>query len=144
MLADEDKRARYDRFGHAGVNGGGSGFPGGVGGFGGFEDIFDIFNSAFGEQPRGRRRGPAVGRDRRVDVTIDFLEAVSGVEKEIEFQRLESCESCDGSGAAASSGTDDLPPMQGQRRRAESAADFPRLDGASDGMRLLRRPRAGD
>ena len=113
VLADEDKRARYDRFGHAGVNGSGSGFAGGVGGFGGFEDIFDIFNSAFGEQPRGRRRGPAVGRDRRVDVTIDFLEAVSGVEKEIEFQRLESCESCDGSGAAASSGPTTCPRCKG-------------------------------
>lgn len=103
VLADEDKRARYDRFGHAGVNGAGSGFAGGVGGFGGFEDIFDIFNSAFSEQPRGRRRGPAAGRDRRADVTIDFVEAVFGVEKEIEFQRLESCEGCAGTGAAAGS-----------------------------------------
>jgi len=97
VLSDEDKRARYDRFGHAGVNGAASGFSGG---FGGFEDIFDIFNSAFGEQPRGRRRGPSAGRDRRVDVTIDFVDAVFGVEKEIEFQRLESCDSCGGTGAA--------------------------------------------
>ncbi len=102
VLSDEEKRARYDRFGHAGVNGAG-GFSGGMGGFSGFEDIFDIFNSAFGEQPRGRRRGPAAGRDRRVDATIDFVEAVFGVEKEIELQRLESCESCDGTGAAAGS-----------------------------------------
>ncbi len=102
VLSDEEKRARYDRFGHAGVNGAG-GFSGGMGGFSGFEDIFDIFNSAFGEQPRGRRRGPAAGRDRRVDVTIDFVEAVFGVEKEIELQRLESCDSCDGTGAAAGS-----------------------------------------
>lgn len=102
VLSDEEKRARYDRFGHAGVNGAG-GFSGGMGGFSGFEDIFDIFNSAFGEQPRGRRRGPAAGRDRRVDVTIDFVEAVFGVEKEIELQRLEICESCDGTGAVAGS-----------------------------------------
>ena len=102
VLSDEEKRARYDRFGHAGVNGAG-GFSGGMGGFSGFEDIFDIFNSAFGEQPRGRRRGAAAGRDRRVDVTIDFAEAVFGVEKEIELQRLESCDSCDGTGAAAGS-----------------------------------------
>ena len=78
VLSDEEKRARYDRFGHAGVNGAG-GFSGGMGGFSGFEDIFDIFNSAFGEQPRGRLRGPAAGRDRRVDATIDFVEAVFGV-----------------------------------------------------------------
>ena len=103
VLSDDDKRARYDRFGHAGVNGAGSGFPGGVGGFGGFEDIFDIFNSAFGEQQGGRRRTASRGRDRRVDVTIDFVESVFGVEKEVEFQRLESCDICEGSGAAEGS-----------------------------------------
>ena len=98
VLSDDEKRARYDRFGHAGVNGASSGYPGG---FGGFEDIFDIFNSAFGEQQGGRRRqSSSRGRDRRVDVTIDFVESVTGVEKEIEFQRLEECDDCDGSGAA--------------------------------------------
>ncbi len=101
VLSDDEKRARYDRFGHAGVNGAGSGFPGG--GFGGFEDIFDIFNSAFGEQQAGRRRSASRGRDRRVDVTIDFVESVFGVEKEIEFQRLEACDDCDGIGAAQGS-----------------------------------------
>jgi len=100
VLSDDDKRARYDRFGHAGVNGGAGGYGAGFTDFG---DIFDIFNSAFGGSASGRRRGPAAGRDRRVDVTIDFVEAVFGVEKEIEFQRLESCESCDGTGAAAGS-----------------------------------------
>ena len=100
VLSDDDKRARYDRFGHAGVNGAGGGQGPGMGGFGGFEDIFDIFNSAFGDQPGGRRRSARGGRDRRVDVTIDFVESVFGVEKEIEFQRLESCDICAGSGAA--------------------------------------------
>ena len=100
VLSDDDKRARYDRFGHAGVNGGAGGYGGGFSDFG---DIFDIFNSAFGGSASGRRRGPAVGRDRRADVTVDFVEAVFGVEKEIEFQRLESCDSCDGTGAAAGS-----------------------------------------
>jgi len=100
VLSDEEKRARYDRFGHAGVNGGSGGYGAGFSDFG---DIFDIFNSAFGGAAGGRRRGPAAGRDRRVDVTIDFVEAVFGVEKEIEFQRLESCESCDGTGAAEGS-----------------------------------------
>ena len=101
VLSDDDKRARYDRFGHAGVNGaaGGGGQGPGMGGFG-FDDIFDIFNSAFGDTPGGRRRGPSVGRDRRVDVTVDFVESVFGVEKEIEFQRLEACDVCDSSGAA--------------------------------------------
>ena len=100
VLSDEDKRARYDRFGHAGVNGGAGGYGGGFSDFG---DIFDIFNSAFGGAAGGRRRGPSPGRDRRVDVTIDFTEAVFGVEKEVEFQRLEHCDDCDGTGAAAGS-----------------------------------------
>ena len=111
VLSDDEKRARYDRFGHAGVNGAGSGFPGG--GFGGFEDIFDIFNSAFGEQQAGRRRSASRGRDRRVDVTIDFVESVFGVEKEIEFQRLEVCDDCDGSGAAAGTRPTTCPRCNG-------------------------------
>ena len=102
VLSDDEKRARYDRFGHAGVNGGGGGYGPGMGGFG-FEDIFDIFNSAFGDTPGGRRRAPNSGRDRRVDVTIDFVEAVFGVEKEIEFSRLERCDVCEGSGASEGS-----------------------------------------
>ena len=112
VLSDDEKRARYDRFGHAGVNGAGSGFPGG--GFGGFEDIFvDILNSAFGDQQAGRRRSAARGRDRRVDVTIDFVESVFGVEKEIEFQRLEVCDDCDGSGAAAGTRPTTCPRCNG-------------------------------
>ena len=103
VLSDDDKRARYDRFGHAGVNGAAGGGHGpGMGGFG-FEDIFDIFNSAFNDTPGGRRRTSSGGRDRRVDVTIDFVESVFGVEKEIEFLRLENCENCEGSGAAEGS-----------------------------------------
>ena len=97
VLSDDEKRARYDRFGHAGVNGAAGG---GAPGFGGFEDIFDIFNSAFGEAVTGRRRSSTTGGDRRVDVTIDFVEAVFGVEKEIEFHRLQTCGVCHGSGGA--------------------------------------------
>ncbi len=99
VLSDDDKRARYDRFGHAGVNGAGGPGAGGMG-FQDFGDIFDIFNSAFGGSQGSRRRNVSRGRDRRVDVTIDFVESVYGVEKEIEFQRLESCDTCDGNGAA--------------------------------------------
>ena len=67
VLSDDDKRARYDRFGHAGVNGGG-GYGPGMGGFG-VEDIFDIFNSAFGDQPGARRRSgePRTRSPRRCD-----------------------------------------------------------------------------
>lgn len=124
VLADDDKRARYDRFGHAGVNGAGSGFPGGGGGFGGFEDIFDIFNSAFGEQQGGRRRTANRGRDRRVDVTIDFVESVFGVEKEVEFQRLETCEVCDGGGAAEGTRPTTCPRCNGSGEERQVRQTF--------------------
>jgi molecular chaperone DnaJ len=102
VLSDEDKRARYDRFGAAGVSGPtGGGYPG-TGGFGGFEDIFDEFFSSFGgvRSSAARRRGPKAGSDRRVDVTITFEEAIFGAEKEVEFDRLAECDTCAGSGAA--------------------------------------------
>ncbi|MEP7290916.1 MAG: molecular chaperone DnaJ [Chloroflexota bacterium] len=100
VLSDDDKRARYDRFGHAGVqgNGGFSGQQGGVG-FSGFEEIFEEFFSNMGGRS-GRKRGPRPGSDRRVDVTISFEESIFGAEKEVEFERLENCETCAGSGAA--------------------------------------------
>ncbi len=98
VLSDDDKRARYDRFGHAGVQG--SGGFGGATGFGGFEEIFEEFFNNMGGGRSGRRRGPRPGSDRRVDVTISFEESIFGVEKEVEFERLENCETCGGSGAA--------------------------------------------
>jgi len=103
VLSDGDKRARYDQFGHAGVDGqaGGGGF-GGFGGFGegGFGDIFDIF---FGDGASGmggaRQRGPVRGADMRKDVDLSFEEAAFGIEKDVEVVRAESCPSCQGTGA---------------------------------------------
>ena len=123
VLADDEKRARYDRFGHAGVNGGGGNYGPGMGGFG-FDDIFDIFNSAFGDTPTGRRRAPNGGRDRRVDVTIDFVEAVFGVEKEIEFQRLERCDVCDGGGASEGSKPTTCPRCKGSGEERQVQQTF--------------------
>ncbi|MBK8022435.1 MAG: molecular chaperone DnaJ [Chloroflexi bacterium] len=103
VLSDDDKRARYDRFGHAGINGP-SGFGGagaGAAGFGGFEEIFEEFFNNFGGAARqSRRRGPRPGQDRRVEVEISFEEAVFGVTKAVEFERMEVCETCGGNGAA--------------------------------------------
>lgn len=100
VLSDDDKRARYDRFGHAGVQGNG-GFGGAGAGATGFEEIFEEFFSSFGGSARTRqRRGPRPGADRRVDVTITFEESVFGTDKEVEFDRLEVCETCGGNGAA--------------------------------------------
>src|SRR6187549_3115093 len=79
VLSDDDKRARYDRFGAAGVQGNG-GFSGAQG-VSGFEEIFEEFFSSFGGAARTRqRRGPRPGADRRVDVTITFEESVFGAE----------------------------------------------------------------
>jgi molecular chaperone DnaJ len=100
VLSDDDKRAAYDRFGHAGVNNGG--FGGNEQGFGGFADIFEEFFGSFGAAGAGRgrrRRGPRRGSDLRYDLTITFEEAIFGVEREIEYRRPETCATCGGNGA---------------------------------------------
>jgi molecular chaperone DnaJ len=97
VLSDQEKRARYDRFGHAGVQGNG---PAGAGfeGFGfGFDDIFESFFG--GARGAAAARRPQRGRDLRYDLTISFREAVFGCEQEIEVARHESCLRCGGSGA---------------------------------------------
>jgi len=100
VLADSDKRARYDQFGHAGVN---PQFGGGHGGFGfedmgGFGDIFEAFFGG-GRRSRARSNGPERGSDLRLDFEIGFREAIFGVEKEAKVTHLENCEKCSGNGA---------------------------------------------
>lgn len=99
VLSDDQMRATYDRYGHAGVdNGAGTGFSG-FEGFGGFADIFeDLFGAGF-SGGRRRRRGPARGADLRYDLKISFEEAVFGTEKDIDVRRPEICSQCYGSGA---------------------------------------------
>jgi molecular chaperone DnaJ len=108
VLSDPDKRAAYDRYGHAAFNGaaGGAGNPFG-GGFAGAQDLGDIFGDLFGEMfnmggsARGGRASRAQrGRDLRYDMTIEFEEAVFGVEREIKIRRNETCPDCQGTGAA--------------------------------------------
>ena len=99
VLSDPQKRAMFDRFGTVSPNG-----MGGMGGFGGFRDPFDIFSEVFGNLggfgfgARGRV-GPRRGQDLRTSVTITFEEAAAGVTKEVQVQRLETCQTCGGSGA---------------------------------------------
>jgi molecular chaperone DnaJ len=108
VLSDPEKRAAYDRYGHAAFsNGGGGGNPfTGGGGFGGAQDLGDIFGDLFGEMFNmgggGGRKASRVqrGRDLRYDLTLEFEEAVFGIDKEITIRRMETCESCKGSGAA--------------------------------------------
>jgi molecular chaperone DnaJ len=100
VLSDDEKRARYDRFGHAGVTGA-SGFGGATATGFGFDEIFEEFFNNLGGSGRSasRRRGPRPGKDQTVHVAVTFEEAVFGVDKEIEFDRFEICENCQGSGA---------------------------------------------
>ena len=104
VLSDPDKRARYDQFGFAGVDpnyGAGAGGGGGYGDFGGFGGFGDIFSEFFGGgNRRTTRNGPRRGDDVQTRLEITFEEAAFGVEKEIEYYRIESCGSCNGSGSA--------------------------------------------
>jgi molecular chaperone DnaJ len=100
VLSDAQKRANYDRFGHAGVNGGAG--EGGFGPFGGegFGDIFDMFfGAARGGAAQQRRNGPARGSDLRYDVEITLEDAYAGTTREITFRHLSTCTACRGNGA---------------------------------------------
>ena len=117
VLADQEKRSRYDRFGHAGVSGAGAqGFDptifadfgdvlGGMGDFFGFGDLFG----------GGRRRGgPMRGADLRYDLRIEFAESASGTETVLQIPRRELCEQCKGSGTRAGSGPTTCPQCRGR------------------------------
>ena len=102
VLSDEQKRAAYDRYGHAAFGNGG-GFNAGQGDYGNFTDINDIFNEFFGGFTRGgatqQRRSPRRGADLRYDLKLDFLEAIFGAQKEVTIVRNETCQRCSGNGA---------------------------------------------
>ena len=99
VLSDAEKRARYDQYGHRGVDG--------VHQFNDVEDIFDLFGGVFGDLfgggGGGRRRRTRRGADIRCNVTLTLEEAASGIEKDIQFRRRVGCSTCDGSGAAPGS-----------------------------------------
>ncbi|RJP50788.1 MAG: molecular chaperone DnaJ [Anaerolineaceae bacterium] len=97
VLSDAEKRARYDRFGKAGLGGMGSGYHDYTVDFNDiFEDLFSGFGFSTG---RRSRRSPRRGRDLQMQVSLTFEEAVFGVEKEVEFSREETCSRCNGNGA---------------------------------------------
>lgn len=99
ILGNDEKRQKYDTFGHAGVDENG-GFGGGGGGFHDFNDIFGDFASMFGEQG-GRRRAnqPQRGADIQVNITLSFMEAVNGTIRDLNLTANEECEPCKGTGA---------------------------------------------
>jgi len=103
VLSDKDKKARYDQFGHAGVD---PNFGGGAGGgspFAGDIDLGDIFNSFFGGFGGGTRsanpNAPRRGSDTEAVVNISFEEAAKGCQKNVSYEKIDSCADCGGSGA---------------------------------------------
>ena len=147
VLSDTEKRAAYDRFGAAAVEGASAGprGPGGMGGGGGgFHDPFDIFREVFGQQGGrggggaggifeemfgGARGGAESGRDGadlRYDLEITLDEAARGVEKEISFRKNVACEKCDGSGAEPGTKRITCPTCRGagQIRRSGGIITF--------------------
>ena len=101
VLSDDEKRQRYDQFGHAGVDG-----SAGAGGFDGFDmgDLGDIFSDMFGGfggfgGGRSRRNGPRRGSDLSQYINLSFTEAAFGCKKKINITKTEKCDTCGGSGA---------------------------------------------
>jgi molecular chaperone DnaJ len=136
VLCDADKRAAYDRYGHAGL--GGQGF--GSGPFAGGVDIGDIFGDLFGEmfnvggggQRTSRQRR---GDDLRFDLAIDFEDAFFGAETEVRIRRLETCTVCKGRGSASGRGPSVCPQCQGrgQIRYQQGFFSVARTCGACSG-----------
>jgi molecular chaperone DnaJ len=117
VLKDAEKRAAYDRFGHAAFEQGGPGGGGGGGPFGGggFEDIFEEMFGRFGSGGRGQRAAAGRGADLRTQVEVSLEEAFAGAKKTIRFATSVSCEACKGVGAegGAASGVQTCGTCQG-------------------------------
>ena len=117
VLSDAEKRAAYDRYGHAGVSGGGPGFGGSP--FGGGVDISDLFGDLFGEMfnvggQHHRTSRQQRGDDLRFDLAIDFESALFGTETEIKIRRRDTCDTCHGSGSASGRGPKVCAQCQGR------------------------------
>ena len=119
VLSDDEKRQRYDQYGHAAFDTN-AGYGAGFGGFGGFDDIFggggfgDIFSSIFGggatrQNPNAPRKGDNV----RAQVNISFEEAAFGCDKEITYARIEQCPDCKGTGCAPGTTAEVCPDCKG-------------------------------
>lgn len=133
VLSDDQKRAAYDRFGHAGVGGAGGGAPFGQGGGAGFHDINDIFSQVFGDAfgdvfgargGGGRGRGPRRGSDLRYDLEITLEQAYRGADVEISAPTVAVCETCDGSGAKAGAKPQTCSTCQGAGRIRQANGFF--------------------
>ena len=139
VLKDPEKRAAYDRYGHAAFQQGGSARgPGGFSGDGGgFHDPFDIFREVFGQQGgggggifdqffggEGNGGGAGRGSDLRYDLEITLEEAAHGIEKEISFRKLGECTHCHGNGAEPGSKKTTCPTCRGAGQVTTSRGFF--------------------
>lgn len=141
VLKDPQKRAAYDRYGHAAFQQGGGAAARGPGGGGGFHDPFDIFRDVFGGGGGGGggggmfdemfgggggRGGDRDGSDLRYDLEISLEEAAKGLEKEISFRKAVTCERCSGNGAEPGSKKVVCPTCKGhgQVRRSGGIITF--------------------
>lgn len=151
VLSNPDKRAKYDRFGHAAFTQQGMGGPH-AGGFGDVEDIFASFGDIFGDffggggargGRRARRDGPARGSDLRYVCEIQLKDVLEGLEKDIEFDTDESCAECHGSGAKKGTQADTCTTCGGAGQVVTSQGFFsvattcPACHGAG---RVIRHP----
>ena len=119
VLSDADKKARYDQYGHAGVdpNFGAGGFGGGFDGsfdFGGLGDIFgSFFGGGFGGGRRTNPNAPQRGESIRMSIAISFEEAAFGCEKAVTVERYETCDTCHGNGCAPGTSPEVCPDCHG-------------------------------
>ncbi len=116
ILSDEEKRKKYDQFGHAAFDpnaGYGAGGFGDFGGFGGFGDIFSDIFGGFGGASRANPNAPRKGESLRATVNISFEEAAFGCKKEVTVGRVEPCADCKGSGCAPGTTPEICPDCKG-------------------------------
>ena len=118
VLSDEKKRAQYDQFGHAGVDGQfGQGFSGGYSDFGDLNDIFGSFFGGgfggFGQSSRRQANTPRQGNDRVMQMSIDFMDAIFGKTETISLEVDEPCSHCHGTGAESPSDVQTCPHCHG-------------------------------
>jgi len=145
VLSDSEKRARYDRFGHAGVGAGaGGGFDPG---YTNIEDIFDLFGfgDVFGGGGRGSARRSAAqrGSDLRYDLEITLEEAATGKSEQMRIPRLETCEECEGKGAAKGTAPETCTTCEGsgQVRYQQGFFSVARVCGSCRGSgKIIKTP----
>lgn len=129
VLSDAQKRQVYDTYGHEGLQGSGGGYGGGASSWGfmdEFTDLSDIFSAFFnggfsGGGGRGSANGPARGSDLRVSLKLSFMEAAFGCKKTVDVKRLDTCNTCEGSGAAPGTTPETCPQCHGHGQIRQTA-----------------------